>query len=158
MKITEHITKHITEVFEGNNWTEITVNATLQDVTYKEATIVTPATPNTIAALLFHLDFYNEVVISRLHNIDPVIDDHNGFNVPPIESEKQWSQLQEKAFASTAKLAAMVSNFPEEKLFTPTQPGLSTYYKTFHGIAEHTHYHLGQIMLLKKLIRNLGLV
>lgn len=154
MKITECIAQHISEVFEGNNWTEVDIRQTLLDVTFTEATTVTPASPNTIAALVFHLDFYNQVIMSRLNGIDRVIDEHNGMNVPGIENEEQWQQLQRKAFDSTAALAAMVKNFPEERLQEPTVKGLNTYYKTLHGIAEHSHYHLGQMVLLKNLIRS----
>lgn len=154
MKITECIAQHISEVFEGNNWTEVDIRQTLHDVTFTEATTVTPASPNTIAALIFHLDFYNQVIMSRLNGIDPVIDEHNGMNVPAIKNEEQWQQLQKKAFDSTAALAAMVKDFPEERLQEPTVKGLNTYCKTLHGIAEHSHYHLGQMVLLKNLIRS----
>lgn len=154
MKITECIAQHISEVFEGNNWTEVDIRQTLHDVTFTEATTVTPASPNTIAALVFHLDFYNQVIMSRLNGIDPVIDERNGMNVPALENEEQWQQLQKKAFDSTAALAAMVKDFPEERLQEPTVKGLNTYYKTLHGIAEHSHYHLGQMVLLKNLIRS----
>ena len=27
-----------------------------------------------------------------------------------------------------------------------------TYYRNFHGLIEHAHYHLGQIVLIKKLV------
>lgn len=155
MNITTCIARHISEVFEGNNWTEVDIKQTLSDVTWEEATTITAASVNTIAALLFHLDFYNGVIMSRLNGINPVIDEHNGMNVPPIENERQWKQLQQKAFDSTARLAAVVEDFPEERLQELTQRGLHTYYKTLHGIAEHSHYHLGQMVLLKNLVRNM---
>ena len=50
MKITELIAQHITEVHEGGNWTEVNIKDTLADVGYKEATTVTRASYNTIAA------------------------------------------------------------------------------------------------------------
>jgi hypothetical protein len=43
---------------------------------------------------------------------------------------------------------------PEEKLndfFALEKYG--TYQRNFHGLIEHTHYHLGQIAILKKLVR-----
>lgn len=152
MKITELIAQHIMEVFEGDNWTDVNMKDTLHDVDYRQAATVTKASYNTIAALLHHLSFYNEIVSMRLLGINPEIDEINGFNVPTIKNEHDWQQLKDAAFASAANLADAVRKFPEERLEELTVTGHSTYYKTLHGIAEHTHYHLGQIVLLKKLI------
>ncbi|MDQ1090003.1 hypothetical protein QE390_004607 [Siphonobacter sp. SORGH_AS 1065] len=44
---------------------------------------------------------------------------------------------------------------PEEawqKTFVDEKYG--TYYRNLHGMIEHTHYHLGQIVLIKKILRN----
>ena len=32
-------------------------------------------------------------------------------------------------------------------------PQYGNFYRNLHGIIEHTHYHLGQISLLKKLVK-----
>lgn len=153
MKITEFIAQHIVEAFEGGNWTEVSLSDVLVDVDYREATTVTKASYNTIAALLHHLTFYNDVVSMRLMGIDPVIDEINGFNVPSIKSEEEWMQLKDAAYASVHNLADKIRKFPEERLTEQTVPGLSTYYKTLHGIAEHAHYHIGQMFLIKRLVK-----
>lgn len=153
MKITELIAQHIIEAFEGGNWTEVSLRDVLENVDYREATTVTKASYNTIAALLHHLNFYNDVVSMRLMGIDPIIDEINGFNVPSIKSEEEWQQLKEAAYASAHNLADKIRKFPEERLKEQTVPGLSTYYKTLHGIAEHAHYHIGQMFLIKRLAK-----
>jgi uncharacterized damage-inducible protein DinB len=153
MKITELIAQHITEVHEGGNWTEVNIKDTLADVGYKEATTITRASYNTIASLVHHLSFYNEVVRQRLSGNDPVISESNGFDMAAIKNEDDWIKLRERNIQSAQQLASMVREFPEEKILELTVTGRVTYYKTLHGIAEHTHYHLGQIVLLKKLIR-----
>ena len=157
MKITELIAQHITEVFEGNNWTDVNIKDTIDDIDYREATTVTKASYNTIAALLHHLSFYNDVVSMRLMGINPEIDEINGFNVPAIKNEHDWQLLKDAVFESAINLADSVRKFPEEKVNELTVTGHSTYYKTLHGIAEHTHYHLGQIVLIKKLVRTSAL-
>lgn len=153
MKITELIARHIVEVFEGGNWTEVSLKDVLNNVDYREATTVTKASYNTIAALLHHLSFYNDIVSMRLMGINPEIDEVNGFNVPAIKNEYDWQQLKDAAFASVHNLADKISKFPEERLSEETVPGLSTYYKTFHGIAEHAHYHVGQMFFIKRLAK-----
>lgn len=153
MKITDLIAQHIIEIHEGGNWTEVNIKDTLADVNHKEATNVTKASYNTIAALVHHLSFYNDIVMQRLSGNDPVIGETNGFDVPAINNEEDWIKLKERNTQSAQQLAEAVKAFPEEKIFELTATGHATNYKTLHGIAEHAHYHLGQIVLLKKLIR-----
>jgi hypothetical protein len=153
MKTTEFIAQHITEVFEGGNWTDVNMKDTLADVNHKEATTVTRASYNTMAALVHHIAFYNEVVLKRLQGINPVISDANGFDFPAIRNEEDWKKLKERCFRSAHELANAVRNFPVEALEEPTITGHSTHYKTLHGVAEHAHYHLGQVVLLRKLVK-----
>ncbi|HRH47692.1 MAG TPA: DinB family protein [Panacibacter sp.] len=153
MKLTELIAGHIVAVYEGGNWTEVNIKDTLADVGYKEATTVTEASYNTIAALLHHLSFYNDIVMQRLSGANPVINEANGFDMPAIKNEEDWLKLKERNLQSAHQLADAVSQFPDEHLNELTATGHATHYKTLHGITEHAHYHLGQIVLLKKLIR-----
>jgi uncharacterized damage-inducible protein DinB len=154
MKITEFIAQHIIEVFEGGNWTDVNFRDTLRDINCKDATTVTRASYNTIAALMYHTTFYNEIVLKRLQGINPAISEKNGFDLPPIKSEDDWRNLKQRCFQSAHELGETVKNLPEEKLSELTITGHSTHYKTLHGVAEHAHYHLGQIVILKKLIKN----
>ena len=153
MKTTELIAQHIVEVFEGGNWTDVNFKDTLKDINYKEATTVTKASYNTIAALVYHTRFYNEVVLKRLQGINPAINERNGFDLPPIKNEDDWKYLIQRCFQSAHDLAAAVKKIPEEKLSELTITEHSTHYKALHGVAEHAHYHLGQIVLLKKLVK-----
>jgi uncharacterized damage-inducible protein DinB len=153
MKLTELIAQHLIEAHEGNNWTDVSIKDAIADIGYKEATTETNASHNTIAGLVHHLSFYNDVVTKRLFGNIPVIGESNGFDVPAIVSEEDWKKLKDRNIKSAAELAAAVRAFPENKLFELTVTGTSTHYKMLHGIVEHAHYHLGQIVLLKNLIR-----
>src|SRR5438874_13315608 len=135
MKTTELIAQHLIEVFEGGNWTDVNMKTTLRDINYKEATTVTKASYNTIAALLYHISFYNEIVLKRLQGINPVIGSANGFDLPPVKNEHDWEKLKERCFQSAYNLAVAVIKFPEEELSELTVTGHSTNYKTLHGIA-----------------------
>lgn len=157
MKITELISQHIIEIQEGDNWTDVNIKDTLADVDYKEATTETAASRNTIAALVHHLSFYNDVVRQRLSGNIPVIGESNGFDVPVIKNDDDWAKLKAHNVESAGELAAAVRESPEEKIFELTVTGASTHYKMLHGIVEHAHYHLGQIVLIKNLIRSANL-
>jgi uncharacterized damage-inducible protein DinB len=153
MNIKSLVAQHIRDVLKGN-WTDIFLEDVLTDTTLEEANFI-PASKNSIAMIVNHLKFYNEVAMLRLENVDKAIDpETNGFNVELIDTEEKWQQFKNAMLASFIKLAEQVEAMPEEKLFEFTPSGHSTFYKTLHGIVEHAHYHMGQIVIIKKFIRN----
>jgi len=154
MKITELVAQHLIAVHEGGNWTEIDIHSTVADVSLHEATMRTAATSNTIAALLHHITFWNREVMQRAKGMITQVDEANGFNHPALNTEADWQQLKEDNIQSAHQLAAAISQFDEATLFKPMAVHTSTAYKNFQGAVEHAHYHLGQMVILKKLIRN----
>lgn len=153
MQTSAAIALQMKEVYEGGNWSEVDLAATLADITWAEANIITPVSVNSIAAILFHLQFYNNVVKDRLAGISTAIPDANGFDVPKLKNAADWKLLQQNSLASAHALMEMVSALPEEKLFEALTSNGVTVYKTLHGVVEHAYYHLGQIVMLKKIIR-----
>ncbi len=56
--------------------------------------------------------------------------------------------------ADAESFAIQIETLDEAKLFEDfADPKYGNYYRNLHGIIEHTHYHLGQISLIKKIIR-----
>lgn len=153
MKITEQIAQHLTDVHNGDNWTDVNIKQTLADVSFEEAMMQTAASVNTIAMLLHHISFWNRVVAERAAGKVPVIGADNGFAIQPIDSEAKWKALQEDNIKSANELSAAIRLFGEEKLALPILPEHSSAYKNFQGQVEHVHYHLGQIVMIKKLIK-----
>jgi hypothetical protein len=79
--------------------------------------------------------------------------DKYSFELPPIQSQSDWENLLNKTWAEAEAFALLIEQLPDEILlehFTDEKYG--NYYRNFHGIIEHTHYHLGQIALIKKII------
>jgi uncharacterized damage-inducible protein DinB len=157
MQITNTIASHIKECFEGENWTDVNIADTIENVTWQQAQQQTAASQNTIASLLHHIYYWNGIMLQRIVGINPSVPETNGFDVGELKNENDWNDLKEKTRASFMQLADAVKNFPEEKLFEVSPTGKSSYYKNFQGIVEHTYYHLGQIVILKKLINNKSL-
>lgn len=59
--------------------------------------------------------------------------------------DKCWTEAE--IFANT------IEQLPESKLWEDfSDKKYGNYYRNLHGIIEHTHYHLGQIVLIKKLL------
>lgn len=151
IKITEAVSRHIMEVYEGN-WSEINLQDVLADIDYTEATEQVPGFKNTIASLVYHITFYNEIMVERLYGEWPEINSANGFDMDPVTNEEDWQILKMRNYESFAVLAGMVRKLKPERLGHPIIQGRDQTYKSLHGVVEHAFYHMGQIVLLKKLI------
>jgi hypothetical protein len=154
MKITELIAKHVLEVHEGNNWTEVDITSTLKDVSLEEATIRTIASANSIAALLQHLTYWNRVIVKRINGIVVPDAEDNGFFVPELHDGEDWRLLKVDNLNSAHELAQAIIDFDARKLEGPILPEHDTAYRNLQGSVEHIHYHLGQMVILKQLIRS----
>ena len=81
--------------------------------------------------------------------------DKYSFDHPVVSSQTDWENLLTKTFSDAEILADLIEQLSEDMLwqnFTDAKYG--TYYRNLQGLIEHNHYHLGQIVILKKLINN----
>ena len=152
MKITDQIAQHLLDVHYGNNWTEVNIAQTLQNIHLKEALTVTASSPNTLASLLNHISYWNRVMISRIEGFEIQIPASNGFDHPTLHDENDWIDLQNQNLISARDLAAAIREINDDDLFNPILPGYPSYYKSLHGAIEHVHYHLGQMVIIKNLV------
>ncbi|MEO6730638.1 MAG: hypothetical protein ABIN01_05435 [Ferruginibacter sp.] len=77
--------------------------------------------------------------------------DKFSFAHPPIDSQEDWDKLLNKMWADVESFGNLIEQLPEETLWeTFIDDKYGNYYRNIHGIIEHTHYHLGQIILIKK--------
>jgi hypothetical protein len=152
MELTKHIAKHFRDVFFGGNWTDVNLKDTLSDINREQA-VKKIDSLNTIAGLVFHIDYFVEAVLNVLQGGSLDAHDKYSFDLPLVESEGDWEKLKNKLFFDAEVFAGLVEKLPEQKLWEDfTDPKYGNYYKNIHGIIEHTHYHLGQIVLLKKML------
>lgn len=151
-KLSKQIAQHIREVFFGKNWTWSWLKQHLDDITWQEATTQVYSL-NTIAALVFHIDYYIEGLLNFFKNGELEINDKFSFDCPTISSDADWQHLKDKMYADAEKFACLIETLPQSKLWEPfIDKKTGNYYRNIHGIIEHTHYHLGQIVLIKKIL------
>lgn len=155
MSLTKQIAKHFRDLHFGGNWTWSNLKDNLADVTWEQATTQVYSF-NTIAVLVYHTNYYVEAVIKVLEGGPLDSNDKYSFNVPPIHSQEDWQQLLDKTWTDAEKFAGLIEQLPEKKLWENiADEKYGNYYRNIHGIIEHTHYHLGQIALLKKMVQQL---
>jgi hypothetical protein len=152
MTLSAQIAKQLRDVYVGKNWTWVDVKETLKDITWQQATTKVDSF-NTIALLVFHMNYYVVAVTKVLQGGPLDSNDKYCFDCPPIQSEVDWKKLVDKTFTDAETLAQLIENLPESKLAeTFSEEKYGTYYRNITGVIEHIHYHLGQIVLLKKLL------
>ncbi|MES2555583.1 MAG: DinB family protein [Bacteroidota bacterium] len=148
------LAKHLRDIHTGGNWTTTNLKDTLTDVTWEEAGKSLFGL-NSIAVLTYHVTYYVDVLLKVLEGGPLDSKDEYSFQLPVIGSQSAWEQLIANALATAEKTADLIEKLPEEQLFDPfTDEKYGNYYRNIAGIIEHMHYHLGQISLLKKLVRN----
>jgi len=152
MNQTTQIAKHLREVYFGGNWTFSNLKDHLENLTWRQATKQVYSF-NTIATLVYHSNYYIVAALKVLQGGPLDSKDKYSFDLPPINSQQDWQKLLDKVWADVENLAKLIEQLPEQILlenFTDKKYG--NYYRNLHGIIEHTHYHLGQIVLIKKIV------
>ncbi len=152
MNLTAQIAKHFREVHFGGNWTSSNLKDHLADVTWQQATTQVYSI-NRIATLVYHINYYVSAILKVLRGEPLNAHDKYSFDLPPILSQEDWEKLLDKTWTDAEDFAILVEQLPESKLgenFSDEKYG--SYYRNFHGVIEHTHYHLGQIVLIKKIL------
>jgi hypothetical protein len=152
MKLAKQIAKHFREVHFGGNWTASNLKTILSDVTYAQA-VTQVKDANTILTLTYHIHYYVAEVLKVFQGEALQAKDAYSFDHPEITSQAEWEAFVAKVFKDAKEFASHLENLPDDcfdQMFTDEKYG--SYYRNMHGIIEHTHYHLGQIALLKKLV------
>jgi len=152
LELNKQLAKHVREVFFGGNWTSVNVKQTLSDIDWKMATKKTNEI-NTISVLVFHIGYYIKAVLKVFQGGSLDAHDKYSFDLPPITKEEEWQKLIETTLADAEELAKEVEKLNDQELSSDLAgPKYGSKYKNIMGLIEHTHYHLGQIALLKKII------
>lgn len=147
------IARHLEEVYFGGNWTTVNLRDTLNDVSLGEATTSFHSL-NSIATLTYHLHYYVTAVRNVLKGGALDSKDELSFIHPSFRSESEWKEFLDNCWKEASEFASLIRNMEDENLwqyFTAEKYG--NYFRHLMGIVEHHHYHLGQIVLIKKLLR-----
>jgi hypothetical protein len=108
---------------------------------------------NTIAALTSHIQYYISGLINVFEGGSLDIKDKYSFDFPEITSQKDWDKILLQLWKDAEKFADLIEKFPENKLnevFVDEKYG--SYQRNIDAMIEHCYYHLGQIVLIKKII------
>ncbi|WP_282637827.1 DinB family protein [Sphingobacterium thalpophilum] len=131
----------------NTNYQEQLIDTNWQQAVYKINTL------NSIAALTYHINYYLEGLLSAFRTGKLDISDKYSFDVPEISSESDWNALVQRFLTHAARFADAIEGLKEKRLEQPfIEERYGSYLRNIEGVIEHSYYHLGQIVLIKKLI------
>lgn len=152
MTLSQQLAKNLRDAYNGGNWTGVSMKDHLMDLDWKQVTAQIQSF-NTIAKLVFHINYYVIACTAVLKDEPLNSHDKYSFDCPPINSQADWETLRTKAFDDMETFAKLVESLPESKIWeTFADEKYGNYFRNIMGVIEHAHYHLGQIVLLKKMI------
>ena len=152
MNLAAQIASQFREVQLNGTWIATNLKKELTEITWQQATTKIGSL-NTIADLAYHINYYIAGVNQVLKGGTLDIRDKYSFDRPPIESQADWEQLLAKIWKDAEVFAQLVEQLSDAQLaagFVKAEYG--NYLRNILGMIEHSYYHLGQIVLLKKLI------
>lgn len=152
MKSTQEITSRFREIILNGTWVANTnYKQQLADLDWKIATRQINSF-NTIAALAQHIHYYINGINNVFRGGTLDIKDKFSFDFPAMTSQDEWEAFLDKFWKDSEEFASLIEQMPDEKLdsaFVDAKYG--TYRRNIDAMIEHSYYHLGQIVLLKKM-------
>jgi len=144
MELSEQLANRLEEVLLEGKWvTGTNFKEQIIDLYWKDATKKIDSL-NSIADLTFHIHYYIAGVTKVLEGGPLEIKDEFSFDSPLINSNQDWRNLVDEFCSDSEKF----QDFADEKY--------GNYNRNIDVMIEHTYYHLGQIILIKKLMKNKG--
>lgn len=156
MNISANLANRLREVLlSGTFIANTNFKAQLESIDYKEATKQIHEL-NTIALLTFHINYYLEGVNAVFDGKDLTIKDEFSFDMASISAAGDWQNLKAKFLINSEKFIRHVEEFSEEELQQPfVNEKYGSLQRNIDAMIEHSYYHLGQIVLIRKMIANL---
>ncbi|MFM2338113.1 MAG: hypothetical protein RL115_1306 [Bacteroidota bacterium] len=108
---------------------------------------------NSIASLVYHIKYYLEGLQIAFTQHQLTISDKFSFDMPSITNEADWQHLKTTFIQQAEVFIELVGKMDEDALAAPfIQEKYGSTWRNIEGVLEHSYYHLGQIVLLKKLL------
>ena len=143
------------EVLLDGHWVaQANFKDVIQSVTWIQASKKT-MNLNSIAELTFHVNYYLGGILQVFQGGKLEIRDQYSFDLKPIHSEADWKRLVDDFISNSNAFVLQVKAMSSEQLdatFVEEQYG--TVQRNIEGVIEHAYYHLGQMVLIKKIITN----
>ncbi len=141
------------EVLLDGHWVANTnLKEQLLHITHPQAT-TRIAGLHTIAELTWHINYYLSGILRAFQTGTLDIHDKYSFDCPLVGSETEWHNLRNELIRNAEGFTQAVAQMPPTQLSAPfIQEKYGDYQRNINGMIEHCYYHLGQMVLIRKLM------
>ena len=147
----QHIAKLLGDHFNGNPWIDITILGELKSLTAKQAAAKT-GDLNSIWEIVNHMISWRKALISRVKGKTVKYSDNNFISEVKDKSPAAWKKTISNFRKSQEDITGFLVRSDDSLLETISPTSGYTYYELVMAILLHDSYHLGQIVLIKKLL------
>ena len=144
-------------IFDGTWIANTNFNMQLSDTNWEIATKKIENF-NNIADLTQHILYYIKGLNEFFQKGALTISDKYSFDFPPITSDEDWEQIKSIFISEATIFVNTIEKFSDAQLneiFVKKEYG--TFERNIDAMIEHCYYHLGQIVLLRKMIHQTSL-
>ncbi len=154
MTIGQRLALQFRDFVYGDNWTAINLKTQLEDVTWQQANQQVDYF-NTIVGLTYHIFYYIQGQNRVLQGQELQLSDSLSFLHPAIESEADWNAFKQEFVKLVEEFALRLEQVPDSEMDkTFVQEDYGSLFRNLVGVLEHGYYHLGQIVLIKKMVQS----
>ena len=152
MNESHRIQSLFTDLYHGHPWLDVTLQDTLSRISAEQANQRPIKDGNTIWEIVNHLIAWRENVLKRVQGEVIQTPANNYIENIPDPTEEAWQQTLENLETTQKEWLYFLSTFNESDFSKEYPVNKLTYYQHIHGIIQHDAYHLGQIVLLAKMV------
>lgn len=154
MKKAQDLSKRFREVMLNGKWISNTnFKKQTESLNLQQATAQIGSL-NTVALLCFHINYYIAGVLKVFKGGKLEIRDKFSFDLPTLNSEDDWLKLRQSLFDNSEAFAKHVEAMSDQQLARPfVDEKYGSYERNIEGMIEHAYYHMGQVVIINKLIR-----
>ena len=149
----ERFHKLFVDHYDGHPWIEVNLAATLEGITAADAAQKIGRL-NSIWQIVNHLVSWRETLLKRINGESAPAPENNFIEDITDASSVAWKKTMERLQVSQGKLIAYLSGTEATGLDENPRQEQYSRYELIESILQHDVYHLGQIVLIKKLLRD----
>ncbi len=136
--------------FDGLPWLDINITDTLKTISAQQAAIK-KGDSNSIWQIVNHMIHWRKANLQRVKGIITPAPNNNFVDEVHDVSDGAWKSTLDKLEQSQKEILAFLNKTDVQTLNKIYAPNGFSYYEHLQGILQHDAYHLGQIVLLKKI-------
>ena len=154
MKESQRIINLFEKGYDGSPWIDVNLVDTLHSVSAEVVLKRLSPSSNSIWEITNHIISWRKNVLQRVQGNQLKTPSHNYFITVKKGTAAEWKKTLQELEASQQEWIQFLKKLKEPALEEIYSPNEMSYYEHIHGILQHDVYHLGQIVMLAKLLRN----